>query len=263
MITRCIIESCDGNGIEIYEGMEFRIINNKIQNNDGAAIALGGPTSAYTTLSKGVIIGNELGSNTSGQGIIELNGSERTVKFITISSNIIHCHRDFTGVKGVHLKGAAYNNTITGNVFDALNSGGIAQGIHFDDASCAYNIVEGNIFAETAITTPILDDTAVGNTIGNNMHGTVNIAEITTGSYSSAQTLTETQCRGGVIYVTGAAVISLPAIKPGMSVSVITVGDVAVSVNPDDADVIVLDGTALAVGRMMQTRLPTLAPQEI
>lgn len=53
---------------------------------------------------------------------------------------------------------------------------------------------------------------------------------------------------GGVIYVTGAATITLPAVATGMSVTVITVGAVAVSVDCNAADLIIRDGTTQADG---------------
>jgi len=53
---------------------------------------------------------------------------------------------------------------------------------------------------------------------------------------------------GGIIYVTAAATITLPAATAGMSVTVVTIGAVAVSVDPNIADLIYLDGTALDDG---------------
>ncbi len=53
---------------------------------------------------------------------------------------------------------------------------------------------------------------------------------------------------GGVIYVTGAATITIPAVAAGASFTVITIGAVAVSVDPNAADLIYLNGTALADG---------------
>lgn len=72
--------------------------------------------------------------------------------------------------------------------------------------------------------------------------------KINTNSYSSNQTLTASQCYGSVIYVTGAATITLPAIADGMSVTIVTVGAVAVSVDPNASDKLVLDGTTLDDG---------------
>lgn len=53
---------------------------------------------------------------------------------------------------------------------------------------------------------------------------------------------------GGVIYVTDAAVITLPAVAAGMSVTVVTIGAIAVSVDPDNADKMYLDGVLLDDG---------------
>ena len=53
---------------------------------------------------------------------------------------------------------------------------------------------------------------------------------------------------GGTIYVTGAATITIPAVAAGASFTVITIGAVAVSVDPNASDLIYLDGTALADG---------------
>jgi hypothetical protein len=67
-------------------------------------------------------------------------------------------------------------------------------------------------------------------------------------AFAANQTLTAAQCRGYVVYVTAAATITLPAIADGMSLTVITIGDVAVSVDPNSADRIWLDGVALDDG---------------
>ena len=50
---------------------------------------------------------------------------------------------------------------------------------------------------------------------------------------------------GGVIYVTGTALLTLPAVADGMNFSVITVGAVLVELKPDAADLFILDGTTL------------------
>jgi len=71
---------------------------------------------------------------------------------------------------------------------------------------------------------------------------------IDTATYAANQTLSTAECNGYVIYVTGAATITLPAIASGMSVTIITIGAIAVSVDPNASDKIVLDGTALDDG---------------
>lgn len=61
---------------------------------------------------------------------------------------------------------------------------------------------------------------------------------------------------GGTIYVTAPATITIPAVAVGGSFTVITVGAIAVSVDPNAADLIVLDGTAQADGEKI-TNLST------
>jgi len=67
-------------------------------------------------------------------------------------------------------------------------------------------------------------------------------------SYSSSQTLSAAECGGYVIYVTGAATITLPAVASGYSVTIVTIGAVEVSVDPNASDKIYLDGVALDDG---------------
>jgi predicted outer membrane repeat protein len=73
-------------------------------------------------------------------------------------------------------------------------------------------------------------------------------AGVQTGTYAASATNTAAQMRGGVIYVTGAATITLPAVNAGDSVTIITIGAVAVSVDPNGSDKIWLDGVALDDG---------------
>lgn len=53
---------------------------------------------------------------------------------------------------------------------------------------------------------------------------------------------------GGIVYVTGAATVTLPAVQTGMSICVHTWSAVAVSVDANASDRIRLDGTALDDG---------------
>jgi hypothetical protein len=57
-----------------------------------------------------------------------------------------------------------------------------------------------------------------------------------------------TEAYGYTVYVTSAATITLPAVAVGMSVAVVTIGAIAVSVDPNAADKIYLDGAALSDG---------------
>ena len=61
---------------------------------------------------------------------------------------------------------------------------------------------------------------------------------------------------GGVIYVTSAATITIPAVAAGASFTVVTIGAIAVSVDPNASDLIYRDGTAQADGEKV-TNLST------
>jgi hypothetical protein len=75
-----------------------------------------------------------------------------------------------------------------------------------------------------------------------------NTLQLFTESHASSHTLSAAECYGAVYYVSAAATLTLPAVANGMSLSVFTIGDVAVSVDPDAADKIWLDGVALDDG---------------
>jgi len=66
---------------------------------------------------------------------------------------------------------------------------------------------------------------------------------------SASHTLSAAECYGGVYYVDGAATLTLPAIAAGMQITVYTVGAVAISIDPNASDLIVLDGTAGGDGK--------------
>ncbi|EFK95508.1 secreted protein [sediment metagenome] len=72
--------------------------------------------------------------------------------------------------------------------------------------------------------------------------------KIQTHTITTDSTLAAALCYGGVFYVTEAQTITLPAIASGMSLTFITVGAVAVSIDVNASDKMILDGTALADG---------------
>ncbi len=106
--------------------------------------------------------------------------------------------------------------------------------------------------ADTSETTlAVVDPTADRTITLPDATGTVALAQIVTKSTAASYTIGTTDSRelyGGVIYVTGAATITIPAVAAGASFTVITIGAVAVSVDPNASDLIYLDGTALADG---------------
>jgi hypothetical protein len=78
--------------------------------------------------------------------------------------------------------------------------------------------------------------------------GAKQIVTKTTASNYTIGTTNANELYGGVIYVTGAATLTIPAVAVGASFTVITIGAVAVSVDPNAADLIYLDGVALSDG---------------
>lgn len=71
--------------------------------------------------------------------------------------------------------------------------------------------------------------------------------KVTAGSYTVGTT-DPRELYGGVIYVTSTGTITVPAVASGASFTVITIGAIAVHVDPNAADLIYLDGTALSDG---------------
>lgn len=107
-------------------------------------------------------------------------------------------------------------------------------------------------------------DTALqpGGALGTPLSGTLSgcaglkiTAKITSGNYTVGTT-DPNELYGGVIYVTGAATITVPAVAAGASFTAITIGAVAVSIDPNASDLIVRDGTAQADGEKI-TNLST------
>jgi len=87
-----------------------------------------------------------------------------------------------------------------------------------------------------------------GATVASTTLDKTSIIEAYTEKHAASHTISAAECYGGVHYVTSAATITLPAVADGMSVSIVTIGAIAVSVDPNASDLIYLDGTALDDG---------------
>jgi hypothetical protein len=87
-----------------------------------------------------------------------------------------------------------------------------------------------------------------GATVASTTLDKTSVVEAYTEKHAASHTISAAECYGGVHYVTSAATITLPAVADGMSVSVVTIGAIAVSVDPNASDLIYLDGTALDDG---------------
>jgi len=62
-------------------------------------------------------------------------------------------------------------------------------------------------------------------------------------------TLSADEVKGTVVLATDAITINLPVAKEGDLVTIYSVGSTLITVNPDNSDKIVLDGTALSNGQ--------------
>lgn len=132
----------------------------------------------------------------------------------------------------------------------------------FDPSDGTWSAWNGNAWVVTAESSGVVGPAgatgatgATGNTgpqgpageDGEDLSPTLITKHVTTGSYTVGTT-NPLECYGGVIYVSGAATIVAPTVTAGMAFTVITVGNVAVSVDPNAADLIRLDGVALSDG---------------
>lgn len=74
------------------------------------------------------------------------------------------------------------------------------------------------------------------------------VQSLRTHTITTDSTLAAALMYGGIFYVPEAQTITLPAVAVGMNAVFITIGAVAVSVNPNNSDKLWLDGTALSDG---------------
>ena len=114
----------------------------------------------------------------------------------------------------------------------------------FDPSDGTWSVHNGSGWVVTARSSGVVGPAGED---GEDLSPTLITKHVTTGSYTVGTT-NPLECYGGVIYVSGAATIVAPTVTAGMAFTVITVGNVAVSVDPNAADLISLDGVALSDG---------------
>jgi len=92
----------------------------------------------------------------------------------------------------------------------------------------------------------------VNPTTGASTKSSVNeLNKVVTKFVTGAYTVGTTDARelfGGVLYVTSAATVTIPAYAVGYNFTVITVGNIAVSIDPNASDLLMLEGVALSDG---------------
>jgi hypothetical protein len=111
----------------------------------------------------------------------------------------------------------------------------------FDPSDGTWSVWNGNGWVVTARSSGVVGPP------GTDLSPTLVTKHVTSGSYTVGTT-NPLECYGGVIYVSGSATIVAPAVTAGMGFTVITVGAVAVSIDPNNDDLIRLDGAALDDG---------------
>lgn len=121
--------------------------------------------------------------------------------------------------------------TDTENTWTELQT--FSGGIAVDDIAIDLNATESNL----------LWDTGVSFTT----HAKQTVTKSTATTYTVGTT-DPLEAYGGIIYVTSAATVTAPAIAAGMSFMVVSIGDIAVSLDVNSADTMTLDGTALSAG---------------
>jgi hypothetical protein len=132
---------------------------------------------------------------------------------------------------------------------------GINIGEHTSDPSVTgqgdmwYNSTEDKfkVDLDGLVEVIVLNDLAAALT-NKTIDNALNTLKIASEVHSVSDTLTASECYGKIHYVTAASTITLPAIADGMSVTIITVGNVAVSLDVNAADKMILDGVTLDDG---------------
>lgn len=129
------------------------------------------------------------------------------------------------------------------SVYIQIEEGG-SQKIHIQGADVTIN--PGGIDADFIIRT---DNDASAFVIDGGTDVTaINQLKVRTAILNTSHTLGTDSCYDMVLYVTGARTIMLPAVVEGMSITFITIGTNAVSIDVNGSDKIWLDGTGLDDG---------------
>lgn len=169
---------------------------------------------------------------------------------------------------GASGSGAAYTEitvgsglSMTGTTLSATGGGSgdvVGPAAATDNAIALFDSTTGKLLKNSAITvtggntlnaaTANVTDVNATNVLFGGATVAVRPAVKITATNYTIGTTDPNELYGGVIYVTGAATITIPAVAAGASFTVITIGAVAVSVDPNAADLIYLDGTALSDG---------------
>ncbi len=168
------------------------------------------------------------------QGIVTVNTIEPTGD-TTAGDNAA---AGYTITEGLILTGQGSTNDVT--IKNDADASVIEIPTGTTNVDVAGSITSGGVSVPTISSTESLTNKTIDTSL--------NTIKLKTYSYSANQTLTAAQCYGSKIRVTAACTITLPAVAEGMSVTILTIGAIAVSVDSNASDLIFLDGTALDDG---------------
>jgi len=155
-IEWCIIENCDDAGIQITQGSNAKILHNKIHNNTGHAIHLGGTAA----LNRVTILGCELEGGSGNAGIY----FDNNVSFCNVTGSFLQDIRNWANY-GIYMNGTNVGNTIQGCQFMSTDTAPkMLAGIQFQNAASSNNMVMGCGF-DPDITTAIVDSSTNKNHI--------------------------------------------------------------------------------------------------
>jgi hypothetical protein len=220
-----------------------------------------------TALQKGLMTSAQAGKLVNIEPNAEVNNiSDANATDLTDSGESALHYHDSDRARGNHTGSqlastiSDFNTAVAANSAVTANTAKVTNATHTGDVTGSDALTIGN----DKVTYPkmqnvVADDRILGNVSGaggevaeltaaqvNTMLGA---GKINVATYAANQTLTAEQCDGTyVIYVTGAATITLPAIATGLNVTIITIGAVAVSIDPNASDKIWLDGAPLDDG---------------
>ena len=189
-------------------------------------------------------------------------------------ANLFYCKDDSTG-------SGSLGSNLTSSTNDITTDNSVIQLVgNSEDIDIEFGTNSIDITTDTGVTEidfigiALKDDgvailTAAANTIDSGQyvdgsidpeHLATNAVYTATAAKSSGYTIgtdDPKEAYGGVIYVTSAATMQLPAVAAGMSVTVITIGAIAVTVDVNAADTPYLDGVSLSQGDSMDNTSTT------
>jgi hypothetical protein len=193
--------------------------------NDGAAIGASGTAFSDLFLASGAVINFNAGNLTltHSAGVLTSNGA-----YVGTTATLGSTTSLLLGTAGSAVGNIGFRNATSGTITLAPPTGALGT---------------------VTLTLPAATDTLVGRATTDTLtNKSIPVTvKITAASYTIGTT-SPLELYGGVIYVTSAATITIPAVVAGQSFTVITIGAIAVSVDPNAADLIILDGTTLSDG---------------